>query len=60
MTGKEALRRLKKEGWMLVRVRGSHHALIKGQKRVSVPVHGNKELREGTYQDIAKKAGWLK
>ncbi|MDO8493044.1 MAG: type II toxin-antitoxin system HicA family toxin [bacterium] len=39
---------LRKEGWTLVHVRGSHHVLKKGDLKTSVPVHENKELRIGT------------
>jgi predicted RNA binding protein YcfA (HicA-like mRNA interferase family) len=36
---------LKKNGWRLARIRGSHHIFVKdGHGTVPVPVHGNKDL----------------
>ena len=58
MTGKEAIKRLEQEGWVLARTKGSHHTMIKGQRSVSVPVHGKKDLRKGILHTIAKIAGW--
>ena len=40
MTGKEMVKLLKRNGWELDRISGSHHILVKGQKTLSVPVHG--------------------
>jgi predicted RNA binding protein YcfA (HicA-like mRNA interferase family) len=36
---------LQREGFQLLRVRGSHHFFEKGELRTSVPVHGNQPLR---------------
>ncbi len=47
---------LKKEGWTLDRVHGSHHIMEKDGQIVSVPVH-NKDLPKGTLASILKKAG---
>jgi predicted RNA binding protein YcfA (HicA-like mRNA interferase family) len=43
MTGKEMLKLLAKHGWQVVRIKGSHHVLARGDDptTVSVPVHGN-------------------
>lgn len=36
---------LKKNGWTLDRVSGSHHIFIKdGRRSVAVPVHGNRDI----------------
>jgi predicted RNA binding protein YcfA (HicA-like mRNA interferase family) len=56
MTGKKAVRLLRKEGWVLVRVEGSHHILEKNNFIVSVPVHGNRDLKKGTEHSIFKAA----
>lgn len=56
MKGKELVKLLKKEGWILDRVHGSHHILEKEGKIVSVPVH-NKDLPKGTLASILKQAG---
>jgi len=43
MTGKELIKALKKNGWVLDRIRGSHHIMIKENERsIPVPVHGKK------------------
>ena len=59
MTGKDAIKRLIREGWKLDRVEGSQHFMIKGRRNISIPVHGNKDLSKGIYHYIAKRAGWL-
>ena len=53
-SGKEMLRFLRKRGFELVRVRGSHHYVTKGGLHTSVPVHGNKVLKIGTLQGILR------
>lgn len=59
MTGKELVKLLKAVGWELARIEGSHHILVKGTKTISVPVHGNKDLKKGTLESL-KKQGDLK
>jgi predicted RNA binding protein YcfA (HicA-like mRNA interferase family) len=53
-TGKEMVRFLKKQGFMVARVRGSHHFLQRGDQRTSVPVHGNRNLKIGTLRSILR------
>jgi predicted RNA binding protein YcfA (HicA-like mRNA interferase family) len=57
MTGKEVLSLLKKNGWTLDRISGSHHIMIKGIKTLSVPVHGNKDVPTGLLHKLLKEAG---
>ena len=59
MPGKDAIKRLEKEGWRLDRVKGSHHIMMRDNKTIPVPVHGNKDLSKGSLHKIAKLAGWL-
>ena len=49
---------LESEGWVLKTVRGSHHVFMKeGRKeRISVPVHGNTDLKKGLLTSIMKIA----
>ncbi len=58
MTGKELLKLLKKNGWQVVRIKGSHH-IMKNPSRpgaqLVVPVHTG-ELPAGTTESILKKA----
>jgi predicted RNA binding protein YcfA (HicA-like mRNA interferase family) len=58
MRGKDFVKKLMKDGWVLDRVSGSHHIMIKGELSVSVPVHANKDLQPGTYNSLMKKAGY--
>ncbi|ARN83029.1 type II toxin-antitoxin system HicA family toxin [Methylocystis bryophila] len=53
------LQRLKKEGWELVRVKGSHHQFKHSAKpgRVTVP-HPKKDIPIKTAREIYKSAGW--
>ena len=57
MTGKELLALLKKNGWVLDRINGSHYILIKGIKTLSVPVHGNRDVPTGLLNKLLKEAG---
>ena len=58
LTGKEFIKLLKKKGWELARIRGSHHVYTKPGKieRISVPVHGNKPLKKGLQNFLMKIA----
>lgn len=57
LTGKEMLKLLKSNGWIEKRVEGSHHQLFKDGVRVTVPIHGNKDLSKKIEQKILKDAG---
>ena len=57
MTGKELVKLLKKDGWTLDRIKGSHHIMIKGTMTLSVPVHGNKDLPAGILHRLMKDGG---
>lgn len=57
MTAQDALRRLKREGWIIVRQSGSHVQLVKDGQRITVPNHRG-DLTPGVERDIRKKAGW--
>jgi predicted RNA binding protein YcfA (HicA-like mRNA interferase family) len=60
MTGKQVIRLLKENGWVLDRVKGSHHIMIKGTKTVVVPVHGSTDMAKGTLNYILKFTGLKK
>ncbi len=59
MDGKQILARLRKEGWILARIEGSHHIMEKeGVLRgVPVPVHGTKDMGIGLLKAIEKQTG---
>ena len=58
ISGKHVCKILEKKGWQLKTIRGSHHVYMKtGRKeRISVPVHGNKDLKVGLLRAIMKIA----
>lgn len=47
MTGKTVIKILQKEGWTILRSQGSYYRLGKDSLRVTVPVHGSKDLGKG-------------
>jgi predicted RNA binding protein YcfA (HicA-like mRNA interferase family) len=57
MNGKDLVRLLKKHGWQVEHIRGSHHILSKDGRHLSVPVHAGKELGTGLLQKLLKEAG---
>ncbi len=57
MTGRQLLKLLTTNGWQVDRIRGSHYIVMKGNKTISVPFHGSKDLPKGTLNAILKEAG---
>jgi predicted RNA binding protein YcfA (HicA-like mRNA interferase family) len=59
ISGKKMSRILQAKGWKLARVTGSHHIFVTpGQNvRISVPIHGNQDLKTGLQTAIMKLAG---
>lgn len=57
-TPKELMKKLKEDGWVLDRIRGSHHILKHPSKpgRVTLPLH-KKDLKPGALDSILKQAG---
>jgi len=55
--GKELIKKLKNNGWIMDRIRVSHYIFIKGNETIVVPVHRNKDIPKGTLENILKKAG---
>ena len=55
---RKIIQRLKKDGFVLVSIAGSHHKFSKSAQTVIVP-HPKKDLTEGTARAIAKQAGWI-
>ena len=51
------IKKLKKEGWVLLRIQGSHFRLGKGSLRVTVPVHANRDLGKGLVCAIERQSG---
>jgi predicted RNA binding protein YcfA (HicA-like mRNA interferase family) len=57
VTGGELIELLRKHGWQLDRITGSHHIMKKQDKTLTVPVHGNRDVPKGTLNSILKEAG---
>ena len=60
VSGKALGRALKRHGWVLKRIKGSHHIYEHADHigtTISVPMHGNRSLRTGTQHSIMKAAG---
>lgn len=58
ISGKQFAKILERKGWQLIRVQGSHHIYTKPGKsiRISVPIHGNKDLKVGLLRHFIKQA----
>lgn len=60
VNGRETIRALERAGFVLVRIKGSHHVMEHPQhptRTTTVPVHGAKALRKGTLRSILKQTG---
>lgn len=53
-SGKEIVRFLEKQGFSIVRIRGSHHVMENNGLKTTVPVHGNQTLKIGTLRGILR------
>ncbi len=58
VSGKEFCKLLERKGWTLKKVSGSHHIYMKEghSERISVPVHGNHDLKIGLLRYLMKIA----
>ena len=57
MNGKQAISKLKADGWVVSRINGSHHILTKDGVAVPVPVHGSRDLGIGLLAAIQRQTG---
>jgi len=59
MSSREVIQRLERDGWRLVRTKGSHRQYKHPDRPglVTVP-HPKRELPAGTLRSIFKQAGW--
>lgn len=55
-TGKEVVKLLKRNGWQVVRIKGSHHVMKKDGKTEIIPVHKT-DLPPGLLTAILKRTG---
>ncbi len=58
VSGKKLSKIVQKDGWVLKRVKGSHHIFEKEGLEItlSIPIHSNKDLKIGTLKAILKQA----
>ena len=56
MRDKDLLKLLLRNGWQIVRIKGSHHSLRKGNQTITIPIHG-KDVKTGLLNAILKQAG---
>ncbi|MCL2088954.1 MAG: type II toxin-antitoxin system HicA family toxin [Oscillospiraceae bacterium] len=56
MTGTAMIKWLKKQGYTVDRIKGSHYHISKNDRRTVVP-HHHKELHPKTYSSILKDLG---
>ena len=59
ISGKEFAKLLERKGWVLRRIKGSHHIYFKegSPVRISVPIQRNKPLKIGLLKHFMKVAG---
>ena len=59
ISGKRMCSILESGGWSLARVTGSHRIFVRAGSnlRITVPVHGNRDLKLGLQRAIMKLAG---
>ena len=56
LLGKELIRHLKKMGFNVARIKGSHHILVHQDGRIlTVPVHKNEDISKGLLSKILKE-----
>ena len=58
VSGKELCKIVQNNGWILKRIKGSHHIFEKSGLEVtlSIPIHSNRDLKIGTLKSIMKQA----
>ncbi|MGH9175432.1 MAG: type II toxin-antitoxin system HicA family toxin [Vicinamibacterales bacterium] len=58
---RDVIRRLEREGWSVVRIRGDHRQFKhpdKPGRRVTIAGHPNSDLPAGTWNSVRRQAGW--
>jgi predicted RNA binding protein YcfA (HicA-like mRNA interferase family) len=58
ISGKAFAKILERKGWSLLRIQGSHHIYCQpnNPNRISIPIHGNKDLKIGLLKHFMKQA----
>jgi len=61
VSGKRVIQALHRAGFVTDRIVGSHHVLVRPgdlTRTVTVPLHGNRDLKPGTLRSIIRRAGF--
>ncbi len=58
VSGRELARAVGRKGWVLARIKGSHHIFVKEgcRERIVIPIHGNHPLKIGLLRHLMKVA----
>jgi predicted RNA binding protein YcfA (HicA-like mRNA interferase family) len=58
VSGKDLARLIRRKGWSLARVTGSHHIFVMPgrRERIVVPIHGSRPLKVGLVRALMKIA----
>lgn len=58
VSGRELAKAILKRGWLLARIKGSHHVYTKlgRRERIVIPIHGNEPLKLGLLRSLMKIA----
>ena len=59
LSGKDFCKLVEDHGWQLQRIKGSHHIYSHPDREeiLTIPVHGNRNLKMGTLNSLLKMAG---
>lgn len=57
MHGKDVIKKLRAQGWEVLRQEGSHVRMGKGNARTTVPLHGTRDIKAGTLANIERQTG---
>jgi predicted RNA binding protein YcfA (HicA-like mRNA interferase family) len=59
VSGKDLASAIEGKGWVLARIKGSHHIFTKEgmRERIVIPIHGNRPLKIGLLRAQMKIAG---
>ena len=57
LSGREAVRAFSKDGWQMVRQRGSHMILVKDGNMATLSVPDHREVAKGTLRSLIRSSG---
>lgn len=57
VSGEEAVKAFQRDGWQLVRQRGSHLIMVKDGQIASLSIPNHKEVARGTLRALIRNAG---